>query len=142
MARRILWMFAVAVMAVLHCARAQLQGIFETAAALENARGSVAKPSSLKAAYYSSRILDALKSKEYVCNCKALAGLFSKEMQALEVFYGLSAAKACRCADIKASEKQTAMVKKALQVRAETFHRSEYPNSALTNIDPPPPTPP
>ena len=113
---RLLWLVAMAVTGVLHCA-AQLQGIFETPAALENARGSLGKPSSLKAAYYSSRILDALRSKDYACNCKVLAGLFSKEMQALEMFYGLSVAKACRCTDIKASEKQTTEIKKALKVR-------------------------
>ena len=101
------------------CCTAQLSATFATKAAESNALALLQKPTTLKAAYYSSKILDALKSKDYSCNCKALSGLFAKETNAMEIFHGLAASKACKCSDVKASAKQAAEIKSALKVRVQ-----------------------
>lgn len=81
------------------------------------AKAQLQTPSSLKAAYYSTQILQSLNINDYKCNCGKISALFSKEFRAIEIYHGIAAAKSCKCNDVKINDKQENEIKNGLKVR-------------------------
>ena len=96
----------------------QVKGVFTQGKMAKTlAQKALSAPASLKAAYYAGRIVELLGDASAVkCACDKLSALLAKEARPVEVFYGLSAAKACKCGDVKISEKQKTEIKRGLGV--------------------------
>lgn len=93
---------------------AQLADHFAARGALLAAKAELAKGTSLKATYYAKQIAESLKDAAS-CDCGKLSTLLAKESDALEIFYGLSAAKACKCSDVKLSASQKEQIQQGLE---------------------------
>ena len=97
----------------------QVKGVFSQSSTAQTlAQKALTAPSSLKAAYYAGRIVELLGGASAVkCACDKLSALLAKEeTRPVEVFYGLTAATACKCGDVKISEKQKTEIKRGLGV--------------------------
>jgi hypothetical protein len=101
-----------------HYADGQVKGVFSQSSTAQTlAQKALTAPSTLKAAYYAGRIVELLGGTSAVkCACDKLSALLAKETHPVEVFYGLTAATACKCGDVKISEKQKTEIKRGLGV--------------------------
>ena len=82
--------------------------------ALAVAKAELSKGTSLKATFYAKQIAESLKDAAS-CDCGKLSTLLAKESDALEIFYGLSVAKSCKCSDAKLSASQKEQIQQGLE---------------------------
>ena len=81
------------------------------------AKQSLKDVKSLKAAYYATRVLNALQVTDLKCGCSSINSLFESSAHTMDVFYGLSTGSACGCANVKLGGGSKALIKSGLKVK-------------------------
>jgi len=99
---------------------AQLRAVFaperaKAAAAL--AKTTLSAPPTLKSAFFASRLAESLDSGDVKCSCAKLTSLLSKETEPLKIYYGITAAEACKCSDVKLNDAHKQVITDGLMVR-------------------------
>ena len=85
---------------------------------LERGKDALSASTTAASVFYGAKLVEALgNGVAPKCNCGKIASLLSSAPSVHDIYYGVAAAKVCKCTDVKISDKQKQHIKQELQVR-------------------------
>ena len=111
-------LLALALAATAHLKSAAVFGPARQKEVLERGKDALSASTTAASVFYGAKLVEALgNGVAPKCNCGKIASLLSSAPSVHDIYYGVAAAKVCKCTDVKISDKQKQHIKQELQVR-------------------------